>query len=200
MDYERKYKEALNWMKDVYPTLKGAAKEDAEHYFPELKESEDERIRKVIKQVLYESTTEKDECYLDNGVTQQEVFAWLEKQGEQKLYVNDNAKEMFIKALERVEEQNNKGYKLTDCDKNSWWEDFKDYSLCTIKQNQAWSEEDEKLFGLLHTCVCRCITDPYWDYEKRENISKNIPPFLDKLKTLRPQTNWKPSEEQIDNK
>lgn len=35
------------------------------------------------------------------------------KQGEQKLlYVNDNAKEMFIKALECVEEQNNKGYKL----------------------------------------------------------------------------------------
>ena len=35
------------------------------------------------------------------------------KQGEQKLlYVNVNAKEMFIKALERVEEQNNKGYKL----------------------------------------------------------------------------------------
>lgn len=24
---------------------------------------------------------------------------------------------MFIKALERVEEQNSKGYKLTDCDK-----------------------------------------------------------------------------------
>lgn len=67
------------------------------------------------------------------------------KQGEQKLlYVNDNAKEMFIKALERVEEQNKKGYKLTDCDKNSWWEDFKAYTSCIIEQKPAWSEEDEK--------------------------------------------------------
>ena len=32
------YDEALEWMRKVYPTLTGAAKEDAEHYFPELKE------------------------------------------------------------------------------------------------------------------------------------------------------------------
>ena len=49
---------------------------------------------------------------------------------------------MFIKALERVEEQNAKGYKLTDCDKNSWWEDFKNYTSCTIEQKPTgWSEK-----------------------------------------------------------
>jgi len=64
------------------------------------------------------------------------------KQGEQKPIVNDNAKEMFIKALERVEEQNAEGYKLTDCDKNSWWEDFKNYTSCTIEQKPTgWSEK-----------------------------------------------------------
>ena len=62
----------------------------------------------------------------------------------------------------------------------------------------AWSEEDMKLFGLLNTCVCRCITDPYWDYEKRENVSRNIPTFLDKLKTLKPQSQWKPSENELE--
>lgn len=50
----------------------------------EFEKERDERIKKVIKQVLSESTTEKDECYSNNRVTQQEVFAWLEKQGEQK--------------------------------------------------------------------------------------------------------------------
>jgi len=50
----------------------------------EFEKERDERIKKVIKQVLSESTTEKDECYSNNRVTQQEVYAWLEKQGEQK--------------------------------------------------------------------------------------------------------------------
>ena len=51
------------------------------------------------------------------------------------------AKEMFIKALERAVEQTKKGYELTDCDKHSWWEDFKAYS--EIKPAE-WSEEDER--------------------------------------------------------
>ena len=64
-----------------------------------------------------------------------------------RVFTNDsNAKEMFIKALERVEEQNSKGYKLTDSDKNSWWEDFKVYTSCTIEQKPVWSEEDEEMF------------------------------------------------------
>lgn len=40
MDYEKAYKEALNWMRGIYPTLTGSDKEDAEHYFPELAETE----------------------------------------------------------------------------------------------------------------------------------------------------------------
>lgn len=48
MDYEKKYNEALNWMRELYTGLHGATKEDAEHYFPELAESEDERLRKLL--------------------------------------------------------------------------------------------------------------------------------------------------------
>lgn len=62
-------------------------------------------------------------CARDNGV---EILIDGHLNG--RVFTDDsNAKEMFIKALERVEEQNAKGYKLTDCDKNSWWEDFKSY-------------------------------------------------------------------------
>ena len=46
------YDEALNWMRELYPGLHGATKEDAEHYFPELRESEyeseDEKTRKQL--------------------------------------------------------------------------------------------------------------------------------------------------------
>lgn len=105
---------------------------------PELKESDDERIREnIIATIhLYYGEPLEDEA--------KEMIAWLEKKSEQKLlYVNDNTKEMFIKALERVEELNKKGYKLTDCDKNSWWEDFKAYTSCIIEQKPAsWSKED----------------------------------------------------------
>lgn len=47
IDYKERYEGALGWMRDVYPTLTGAAKEDAEHFFPELKDSEDERLKSL---------------------------------------------------------------------------------------------------------------------------------------------------------
>lgn len=67
---------------------------------------------------------------------------------------------------------------------------------------QEWSEEDENKFDLLHTCICRCISDPYWEYSKREKVLKEIIPFIDRLKALRDNykkcnSRWKPSEEQM---
>ena len=140
--------------------------EDMEDMFPELKESEgeDESIRKYLYSFI-----ELNSGVNLPPEEAKKILAWLEKQGEQPTNkemkellrteyekgradaiaeiqkpteFNDfNAKQMFIKALERVEEQNSKGYKLTDCDKNSWWEDFKFYTLCSIMQNHAWSEK-----------------------------------------------------------
>lgn len=105
-------------------------------------------------------------CARDNGV---EILIDGHLKGRVFTNNDSNAKEMFIKALERVEEQKSKGYKLTDCDKNSWWEDFKAYTSDAIEQKPqgksaleaineekvdnankveqkpAWSEEDEKL-------------------------------------------------------
>jgi hypothetical protein len=82
MDYERKYKDALEWMRSLYDGLHGATKEEAEHYFPELKESEDERIRNFLIDFIKVCTwTEKK----DQGwPSREDCLAWLEKQGEQK--------------------------------------------------------------------------------------------------------------------
>lgn len=116
----------------------------ADEIFSEFEESEDERIRKAL---LNEFIHLQSKGYKFAGLEGEEIVTWLEKQGEQKLYVNDNAKEMFIEALERVEEQNNKGYKLTDCDKNSWWEDFKAYTSCIIEQKPAKKVESKFKVG-----------------------------------------------------
>jgi hypothetical protein len=74
MNYEQKYKEALNWMRSIYPTMQGADREDAEHHFPELCESEDERIRKEIIAYLKDRDFDIEKSWIP----------WLEKQGEQK--------------------------------------------------------------------------------------------------------------------
>ena len=74
MDYKKKYKDALE---------KAKKNECLENIFPELKESEDERIREAliyfIKQGEIKGTIR---TYL--GVTEKEMLAWLEKQGEKE--------------------------------------------------------------------------------------------------------------------
>lgn len=81
MEYEKKYKEALKWVQKLYPSFEGWVKEDAEHYFPELKESKDDKIRKAIHIYLDWLDGRKD--YAPKGdYTIRDMIAWVEKQGE----------------------------------------------------------------------------------------------------------------------
>lgn len=73
MNYEQKYKEALGWMRELYTSFEGCMKEDAEHYFPELAESEDEIIKREILELV---------SIAGNGNQFEEIKDWLEKQGE----------------------------------------------------------------------------------------------------------------------
>ena len=104
--YEKKYKEALNWMKDVYPTLEGAAKEDAEHYFPELKENEDERIRKDIISCLKYSGIEPDRPINPHVTTiKRDAIAWLEKQGKNNMGISEATKQKLEDNLNKALEK-----------------------------------------------------------------------------------------------
>ena len=53
--------------------------------FPELKESEDERIRKVLID-YFKRYKEQEECGIKTfyGIPTDDILAWLEKQGKQK--------------------------------------------------------------------------------------------------------------------
>lgn len=77
MDYEKKYKEAQKWIESIYSELSHEQQMEAEAFFPELKESEDERIRKEILQSIRDNMVviHKDKC-----------IAWLENQGESNPY------------------------------------------------------------------------------------------------------------------
>ena len=87
-DYKKKYEEALermkSWARGEHPECFTEAQKTAEFIFPELAESEDERIRKDILVVLENAATKffKEEGKMP--VWYDGAIAWLEKQDGQK--------------------------------------------------------------------------------------------------------------------
>ena len=79
----RLYDEAIERAK-LYNSdnVKQVVKDLITYIFPELKESEDERIRKALMQNLKERFGTKGN--MGEGLDMPDVLAWLEKQGEQK--------------------------------------------------------------------------------------------------------------------
>lgn len=223
----KKTPEQIEKAKELYDSLDPGDRTLLEYIFPEVVESEDERIRRR----LVEYFNGRADNYYFLGFSKRELLAWLEKQKEhftpeEKMnhplflegfdvgrqvgevvakpaeWSDSVAKEMFIKALERAVEQTKKGCELTDCDKHSWWEDFKAYS--EIKPAE-WSEEDEKMIERLirHTQkeydeLCK---DSFGHQEiisdLKESCRERMNWLEKRLKSLRPRPHWKPSEEQM---
>jgi hypothetical protein len=96
MDYEKAYNKALERAKKWYnapnadkiPTY---ANRIIVEIFPELKESEDDKIRKALVR-FHKSTIDVD------GIKGEEIVAWLEKQGEKKYTWSDEDK----KRIDRI--------------------------------------------------------------------------------------------------
>lgn len=86
-NYEQKYKEMLKKLRrlhDDYDRISSLVnfKEELENNFPELKESEDERLRKAILKLTEGIAAE--EVLEEYGFTPADVEKWLERQGGQK--------------------------------------------------------------------------------------------------------------------
>ena len=139
MDYEKKYKEALErakeYLKEYY--FEEAVKE----IFPELKEPEDEKERKALVEMVRDRTG--DELWEDYNVHKEEVLAWLEKQGEQKPIewdADDDEKIFFLKArLKDYEDCIIYDEELSMCQKNDVRETTKEFLewLDTIKERMG---------------------------------------------------------------
>ena len=80
MNYEKAYKEALErakiWQGHLYEVGDKDYADELNYIFPELKESEDEKIRKTL--IEYFNAYPKD--YF-GGLKKSYIVAWLEKQG-----------------------------------------------------------------------------------------------------------------------
>ena len=160
MDYEKKYKEALEKAHQLcaYPTTKPFIS-DLQDIFPELKESEDEKARKgIIDYVtLYKDSLVEEEY--------KSWIVWLEKQGEPSIKWNKNTEgnkpqvnhSVLMKTTHGIAEGEWQGenwhqYRwagiVRDSDVLSWME-FSDLEK-QCEQKPAWSEEDERM---LHTII-----------------------------------------------
>lgn len=157
MDYKKKYNESLERAKKVIKECgdnHGRIKM-IEQIFPELKDSEDERIRKELIQYL------KDYPHLPNGkYCRNDFFSWLEKQGRQKTTAGKSYIEIFPKfsvgdTLCRQGWSNHTVRKVyVDnitatyvCENEEGLESHIDISeqdeWNKIEQNPAWNEEDD---------------------------------------------------------
>lgn len=138
-----------------------------------------DQLKSLMLQYLQEAANEKDDSDIeaDTDKWARKILGYDFEQ-EPAEWSDSVAKEMFIKALERAVEQTKKGYELTDCDKHSWWEDFKAYS--GIKPAE-WSEEDEGMLNCIIATLCE------ESHGGREANEKMVTWLENRLKSLRPQ-------------
>lgn len=127
-DYEKRYKEALKVIEGLYDIVKYQSSSDAlltcqtiERAFPELLESEDERIRKAIKEAV-------ENYWSDDTQALTDILAWLEKQGNQESLCDKCRKEQPSHSCQ----------------------DITALGRCALEkqgeQKSSWSEEDEKIY------------------------------------------------------
>ena len=92
MNYEKAYNEALERARELYDNLINegtlATSKGIESIFPELKESEDERIRKELLEHCINRRDGKQICV--DASDYRRWAAWLEKQGEQKSWSEED--------------------------------------------------------------------------------------------------------------
>lgn len=100
LDYEKRYKEALENASIAYKDEDKHLKATLERIFPELKESEDERIRKEL--IAHFRNTR---CVTEEGAEKiAQWVAWLENQGKKQYMWTDNDRVMAFTLLRDVDQ------------------------------------------------------------------------------------------------
>ena len=87
----KRYDEALTKARNIVNSINVGliGKDSFEAVFPELRESNDERIRKAIVKMI--SDIDGGSPFEKYGIIKKEALAWLEKQGEQKPVISNDA-------------------------------------------------------------------------------------------------------------
>ena len=198
------YDEAIEKAKELHSKFKGiTARNVVEEIFPELKESEDEKIRKAlikaIKMKAFPTSTCGGELFIC-GQSSDKCIAWLEKQGENSSNIGNDGKiaDIIREALANVTSQNVLGkYELTFDDVSDWLDEqpADKKELKEIENNLAWSEDDEINYNYaLAACKYYGEAKGYADTETHQKANNWLKSIKERLQS---QNTWKPSDEQM---
>lgn len=140
MNGEQKYNEALERARKEYKTHESfnGFRVMLLHIFPELEESDDERIRKKLFKML--NDMERDESILDDyGLDKLKTIAWLEKQESVEEIVERSKTSWF-----NAGKIQGKMEGLSDEEKyqQGWHDAIENQG----EQKPAWSKEDERIY------------------------------------------------------
>ena len=197
----KRYDEALERAKNFIENGDEGEKTIAESIFAGImEESEDEKVRQLLMRFV---KYDMPDNYSDD-FSKEDCLAWLEKRGEKG--TNGNNREIpnsEQKPTEKVEPKfkvgdiirpkgSTKEYTIESISGGCYCGDLwrlpigcdDDYEL--VKQNNAWSEEDE---SNLDSAIYYIRREPY-----RES---DVEPIVDWLRHLKERYTWKPSGEQM---
>lgn len=191
MNYEEKYKEALERAKELHDSynLMHISVDEIEQIFPELAESEDERIRKQLIDAIKIGRSNSGISFTEEAASR--YIAWLEKQKENPKSADSISSDCTADAKCEDRSPKHSDSDGTDIrDTPAYWRGWDD-AMKQKEQKPEWSEEDRLhyanvLEALEYVKGCKS------DYDKIEAVKSDIA----WLKSLKP--HWKPSEEQID--
>lgn len=172
----RAYDEALDWMRKLYPTMEGAVKEDAEHFFPALKESEDERIYNLICSSI------KNEVPIASPRNKKLVLAYLERQKDSKVVKFDHDREQ--KPVEWSDDIIRKAVKEVGLTQHQidW------FKTNVFPPKQEWSEEDKEMISSIKQWLDE--VEPQY-VEKEQSWLDNLPERFN----LQPKQGWSDEDE-----
>ena len=176
--YEEAMERMVQWEKD-HPN--GYVIEDMKKFvFPDLKESEDERVRKWL--ILQLQTNYKGMEMANQAI------AYLEKQKEQKLAEWGDEDEKMAYFIDQFLEY----HEASDPTAKSCKDWFNNrFKSIRPQPKQEWSEED--IITIDH--AIDWLSQVVDSYIATKEAKKDIKRVIEELKSLRP--SWKPSEEQM---
>ena len=175
--------EAIKILRDVHDKALFSLRNALEILVPELKESEDERVRKELYAVINDLILPDDQKARFNG--------WLEKQKEQKpVEWSEEDKKMLEVCSQYIgntipADYDEEEFTVKDC--RNWLKSLPE--RFNLQPKQEWSEEDEAIYNAF---ICEVVN------EKMSPTVGQVKWFSgirDRLKSLRPQPKQEWSEE-----
>ena len=180
----RAYDEALgrmkSWARGEHPECFTDAQKAAEFVFPELKKSEEERIKNELVDFIYDKTDTYELREKSNS-----WLAWLEKQGEHKKFRDS------IQIGDKV--TRNKDGVLVNLSQLKRIAKHVD-KLELVEQSLDWSEEDENRINNL----CHFLEEYGNQYYGQLTLQDTISWLKNFKNKVQPHATWKPSKKQME--